>query len=93
MISKTITVDAVDYTVSTIKTGKAKTLRGSGDSYDFNVALVAASLNAGGDDSATADTVNDLDYFPVFVPLSKAAQEVNGLVPATGEAAAVDQTA
>lgn len=86
MQTKTITLDGQDYTVAPIRTGDAKTMRASAAAVeDYNIAFVAASLKAGGDSSASIDSVSNLPYFAVFLPLLAAANEVNGLVTPAGE--------
>lgn len=89
MQNKTLTLDGQDYTVAPIRTGDAKALRAAASgAEDYNIAYLAASLRAGGDASASVDTVSDLPYFHVFLPLLGAANEVNGLtVPGEAEAA------
>lgn len=87
MTQKTVTIAGQDYTLAPITAGDAKVLKGKfGDPLDFNIALTAASLRAGGAQTSE-DDVRQFPYFAVFLPLQGAAMEVNGLA-AEGEAQA-----
>lgn len=92
--SKGIQFEDVDYTLATITAGTTKGISFSQESgeplppREFNIALIAASLSAGGHE----DTLAFAQDLPIFVESAfgkflNAAMEVNGLNK-TGEAKA-----
>jgi len=89
-LTKTVTIDGQDYTLGVIKTGLGRKLRSraGAEPSDFNVAFLAASLNAGGNPEATPEWVDEnLPFFGTFNVLWAAAIELNGLkAPSTGDA-------
>ena len=87
---KTVTIEGQEITLATITVGDIETIELSGKSgRKFNIALVAASILAGGDkDRGSEDWVRTVHVFsevpgqdPPFQQLIAAANEVNGLTP------------
>lgn len=78
----TATINGAEYTFGSIKAGVGRKLKEKyPDTGDFNVALIAASLNAGGMPEATPQWVDEnVDYFldGVFNQFLIAAFEANG---------------
>jgi hypothetical protein len=76
----TVTISGADYTFGPVKTGVGRKLRKQyPDTGDFNVALIAESLKAGGMAEATPQWVDDnVDYFHVFDQFLNATFEANG---------------
>lgn len=85
---KTVSINGAEYTLASIKTGVGRKLKEKfPDNVDFNVALIAASFNAGGHPEITAEWIDEnVDYFGAFSQLLTDALEVNGLKVKTGEA-------
>jgi hypothetical protein len=80
--TKTITINGKDYTLGVIKTGLGRKLQAhaKGDSSEFSVAFLAASLNAGGHKDATIEWVDDnIPFYGAFNELWAAALELNGM--------------
>jgi hypothetical protein len=86
--TKTITVAGKDYTLGVIRTGLGRKLQAhaKGDSSEFSVAFLAASLNAGGHKEATIEWVDEnIPFYGAFNELWAAALELNGMKKPTGE--------
>jgi hypothetical protein len=93
---KVLSLDGIDYTLSTITNEVAKSFGDfkseDGTMYkgrEFNTAIITASLKAGGHSDAS-ELISALPYFiaDTFVALRDAAYEVNGFKPVkTGEEA------
>lgn len=79
---KTVTINGTEYVFGPIKAGVGRKLKEKyPETGDFNVALIAASLKAGGMEEATPQWVDDnVDYFleGTFNQFLIAAFEVNG---------------
>lgn len=91
-MATTATINGAEYTFGSIKAGVGRKLKEKyPDTGDFNVALIAASLNAGGMPEATPAWVDEnVDYFVdgAFNKFLTAAFEANGFkveVPQSGE--------
>jgi hypothetical protein len=80
MITKTVTIEGQEYVLGPISVGVARSaqLRAK-TGLDFNIALVSASLQAGGDPNATEAFVEDIPFFNVFGQLLIAACDINGI--------------
>jgi hypothetical protein len=86
-MTKTVTIEgdsplsSMNYVLASIKTGVGRKLRETA-AQDFNVAFLAASLQAGGHADATIEWVDaNIDFFGTpspFNTLLTAAYEVNG---------------
>lgn len=60
METKVVTIEGREYTLGRIKTGVGRRLRASiADSSDYSVAMVSASLRAGGMPEATPEWVDE----------------------------------
>lgn len=87
-MQKFLLLDGTDYTLATVTTVVAKSFSFSKEDgsalsgRDFNTAVIAASLTAGGHSDA-AQLLDSLPYFvsDTFVKLRDAAYEVNGFKP------------
>jgi hypothetical protein len=95
VLTKEITIEGQSFVLGKVKAGAAKLIqqREKAGGVDFSGEWLVASLQAGGDMNATLESVNELPYMDVYLPLQTAALEFNGLVKPVGEATAAPETA
>jgi hypothetical protein len=80
MENRTVTINGVERTFGPIKIGIGRKLRAKyPDNEDYNVAFIAASLRAGGNEDATYEWVDENINFAESLDYTRAAMEANGL--------------